>query len=449
MLSLNARLIVSASVVLAAFLGLAGLALDRAFRDSALAGVHDRLQSRVYALIAAAEPDGETLSLPEALPESGFSVPQSGVYATIVDAAARPLWRSRSSLGLEIDYPAPALPGVAVYGLTRGSDGTEFFAIAYAVRWALDTGIERDFVIQVAEDRTPYEAEIARFRGSLWVWLAGAAIVLLAVQGAVLRWSLAPLRQVTREVAEIEAGGKHSLDGHYPRELQPLTQNLNLLVSNSAAQLERYRNALGDLAHSLKTPLAVLRNEIEDLPEESRPRHNLSEQIARMDRTVQYQLQRAAVSGRTALAPSVRIAPVAERIRRSMLKVYADKDIDIELAVDPHCRFRGDEGDLTELLGNLTDNACKWGNRRVRLSGIRAGAKLTLKIEDDGPGLPQDALEELRARGARGDTSVPGQGIGLAIVDELVERVYGGTFNVDKSPLGGASIVIVFEDHAA
>jgi two-component system sensor histidine kinase PhoQ len=446
-LSLNARLIVSASIVLAAFLGLAGLALDRAFRDSALARVQDRLQSRVYALIAAAESEGETLSLPEALPESRFSVPQSGVYARVADASARALWRSRSSLGLEIDYPAPALPGVAAYSVTRGSDGSELFTIAYTVRWALDAEIERDFVIQVAEDRAPYEAEIARFRGSLWAWLAGAAIVLLAVQGMVLRWSLAPLRRVTREVAEIETGRKRSLDGSYPRELQPLTQNLNLLVANSAAQLERYRNALGDLAHSLKTPLAVLRNQIDDLPEEAGSRRDLAEQIARMDRTVQYQLQRAAVSGRTALAPSVRIAPVAERIRRSMLKVYADKGIDIELAVDSNCRFRGDEGDLTELLGNLTDNACKWSNNRVRLSAIRTGPKLTLTIEDDGPGLPQEALAELRARGARGDMSVPGQGIGLAIVDELVEGVYGGTLEVDKSALGGASIVIVFEDH--
>jgi two-component system sensor histidine kinase PhoQ len=371
------------------------------------------------------------------------------VYARVLDASAGTLWRSGSSLGLEIDYPAPAAPGVAVFARTRGSDGAELFAIAYTIRWTMDTGNARDFVIQVAEHRAPYQAEIARFRGSLWVWLAGAAIVLLAVQGVVLRWSLAPLRQVTREVAEVETGGKRSLDGQYPRELQPLTRNLNLLVANSAAQLERYRNALGDLAHSLKTPLAVLRNEIDELPEESRPRDNLAEQIARMDRTIQYQLQRAAVSGRTALAPSVRIAPVAERIRRSMLKVYADKDIDIELAVGPHCRFKGDEGDLTELLGNLIDNACKWGNRRVRFSGIRTGPKLTLKIEDDGPGLPQDALAELRSRGARGDVSVPGQGIGLAIVDELVARVYGGTFNVDKSPLGGASIVIVFEDHTA
>jgi len=448
-LSLNARLIVSASVVLAAFLGLAGLALDRAFRDSALARVHDRLQSRVYALIAAAEPEGETLSLPEALPESRLSVPQSGVYARVAGPSDRTFWRSRSSLGLEIDYPAPTLPGVPVYARTRGSDGTQLFTIAYAVRWALDAGIEHAFVIQAAEDRTPYEAEIARFRGSLWTWLAGAVIVLLAVQGMVLRWSLAPLRQVTREVAEIEAGRKRSLDGSYPHELQPLTQNLNLLVANSAAQLERYRNALGDLAHSLKTPLAVLRNQIGGLPEDAGPRKDLAEQIARMDRTVQYQLQRAAVSGRTALAPAVRIAPVAERIRRSMLKVYADKDIDFESAVDTHCWFRGDEGDLTELLGNLTDNACKWCNNRVRLSAVRTGPSLTLTIEDDGPGLAQDALATLRARGARGDTSVPGQGIGLAIVDELVAGVYGGTLDVGTSALGGAAIVIVFDDHAA
>ena len=213
-------------------------------------------------------------------------------------------------------------------------------------------------------------------------------------------------------------------------------------MKNSTAQLERYRNALSDLAHSLKTPLAVLRNEIEELPDGSDARRSLEEQVQRMDLTVQYQLQRAAASGRTALTPSVGILPVAERIRNSLLKVYSDKSLDFEIDLSPTLLFKGDEGDLTELLGNLLDNACKWAARRVRLRGSEQGEDLTLVIEDDGPGVSQAALAHLRERGARGDPTRPGQGIGLAVVDELVSGVYGGSIEVDRSDLGGARIQI-------
>lgn len=439
MLSLNARLIVSASVVLAAFLGLAGLALDRAFRESALAGVHDRLQARVYALIGAAELSNGELALPETLPEPRLSVPQSGLYARVADGANDTVWRSRSSLGLEIDYPTPGSPGVSVFS-ESAIDGQNLFVVSYAVHWAEAEGADRRFVFQAAEDRQAFEEEILRFRASLWAWLAGAAVVLLAVQGVVLRWSLTPLRKVAREIADIETGKIGALAGVYPRELEPLTENLNLLVKNSASQLERYRNALGDLAHSLKTPLAVLRNEIDDLPEGSDTRRALAEQIQRMDLTIQYQLQRAAASGRTALTPSVSVRLVAQRIRDSLLKVYSEKRLDIEIDVSASLVFRGDEGDLTELLGNLLDNACKWATRRVRITGIKSTAGLSMVIEDDGPGLSAAALAELRERGVRGDATVPGQGIGLAIVDELVRRVYGGSMEVDRSDLGGARI---------
>lgn len=446
MLSLNARLIVSASVVLAAFLGLAGVALHRAFAESALARVNDRLQSRVYALIAAAEPENGSLELPEALPEPRLSVPHSGVYAQLVDGSGRVLWHSRSSLGLDITYPEAREPGVAVFSAIRDSQGAGLFALAYGLKWAFPDGEDKEFTLHVAEARAPFEAEIARFRGTLWLWLAGAGLVLLAVQGAVLRWSLAPVRRLAREVAEIEAGIKQDLKGRYPRELERLTQNLNLLVTNSRSQLERYRNALGDLAHSLKTPLAVLRNEVEALPDSIPPRAILAEQVERMDRTIDYQLQRAAASGRTALSPSVHVATVIERIRSTLLKVYGDKRIDIDVEVERNLKFKGDEGDLTEILGNLLDNACKWGRGKVRIEGKRNRLRLELKVEDDGPGLPKTALEAFRTRGARGDVSVPGQGIGLAIVDELVTKVYGGTLQASESTLGGAGVRIVLED---
>ncbi|MGF1528794.1 MAG: ATP-binding protein, partial [Candidatus Competibacterales bacterium] len=292
--------------------------------------------------------------------------------------------------------------------------------------------------VALTPDRRP--SLVARLAPSLGVGVLGGALGLLAAQGLVLRWSLTPLRQVAREIQDIEAGRQLTLAGHYPAELQPLTRNLNQLVSRSRDHLERYRNTLGDLAHSLKTPLAVLGSSLETGADDLK--HTVREQVVRMNQTVDYQLQRAAAAGRIALTAPVPVSAAAQQIVHSLAKVYSDKGLDFQWQVADELVFNGDRGDLLEVLGNLMDNACKWAAKTVRLRAwpLATSGDVVLVVEDDGPGIPDHRRATILQRGVRADPHTAGHGIGLAVVRELVEDIYRGQLTIDDSPLGGARI---------
>jgi two-component system sensor histidine kinase PhoQ len=450
MRSLNARLLLAATLTLAAFLGLTGFTLDQAFQRSALSATQDRLQGQVYMLLSAAQFEApEKRMMPTSLPDPRLSTPSSGLYAQLAREDGTTVWRSLSMLGLTIPMDRPTRMGVPIFGTAEASDGTPLFTLIFSVRWeGKRRNDERVYTVQVAESRQEYDNQVQAFRRSLGIWLAASAIVLLAVQALILHWGLRPLRRVAEEVREVESGRKESLIGDYPTELQRLVVNLNALIRNSKANLERYRRALGDLAHSFKTPLAVMRSaadtggRVEDL------RETVREQVSRLDNTVQYQLQRAAASGRSALATPIAVEPVVKKVVQSLAKVYAERQLHFEVAVERGAEFFGDEGDLLEIVGNLAENASKWAKRRVRIrASVGAGTDrsrrpLELSIEDDGPGIPEEECKTIFERGYRADTAVPGHGIGLAIVRDLVYEVYHGELTVGRSDdLGGARVL--------
>ncbi|MEJ2212620.1 MAG: ATP-binding protein, partial [Gammaproteobacteria bacterium] len=216
----------------------------------------------------------------------------------------------------------------------------------------------------------------------------------------------------------------------------------NSLIEHVSANQQRYRNRLGDLAHSLKTPLALIQ-----AARESNQPDELSgvvdEQLPRIDQLIQYQLQRAAVMGKATLGQSVLLGPLVEKIIRGLSKVYRDKGIDCQITIDPALRFQVDETDLMELLGNLLDNAFKYGHRRILVSANRSASGHSIYVEDDGEGISQDDIERLLQRGARADEKMPGQGIGLDIVNEIM-RLYRAQLSVSKSQLGGAALHLYF-----
>jgi two-component system sensor histidine kinase PhoQ len=247
---------------------------------------------------------------------------------------------------------------------------------------------------------------------------------------------------VADELTRLERGEQERIAGSYPAEVQRLTDNLNTLLTHERSLQKRYRDALADLAHSLKTPLALVRGALRDAGRTDAAARTLDEQVNRMDRIVAYQLQRASTSGRSGLAAPQPLRPAVERMLAALAKVYGDKRIATEVAVDAALRFRGDEGDLTELLGNLLDNAFKWGRAKVRVSAQATGARLTLTVEDDGQGIAPDQAQRVLERGVRADQSVPGQGIGLAVVRDIVDA-YDGELRIERSGLGGARITLV------
>ncbi len=444
--SLTTRLLIAGSIVLAAFLGITGYTLDHAFRDKAEQALQERLQAHTLGLIAAAELDTHgILHMPATLPETRYNHTGSGLYAQIARNDGKQTWRSPSMDDINETLISGVPPGDKRFrhGVINGH---ERYAFALGVTFDLSEEMSEGFTFTVAEDMTNYYEQVADFRATLWSWLGGVALLLLTVQGLILRWSLAPLREVAEDLAAIEAGKQTQLEGRYPREMRGLTDNLNALLASQREHLERYRHTLGDLAHSLKTPLAVLRGELESA-EHAAASTAANEQVQRMNDIVDYQLQRAATSGRLPLAAPVMAATLIRKVANSLGKVYADKRVDCRIKTADGARFNGDEGDLLELLGNLIDNAYKSCQRRVDIgahiinpsSGTHPG--LLLCIEDDGPGIAPDKARAVLQRGVRDDDHHPGHGIGLAIVQDIL-RVYGGKLTIGASALGGAKLTV-------
>jgi two-component system sensor histidine kinase PhoQ len=440
MRSLNARVALSAAVVLAVFVALSAYALDRALRESARSAREERLLAQVYLLMAAAEVDARgQLSLPTGPSEPRLELPGSGLYAAIRDGAGATVWRSRSSLSVKAPTGGALAAGVTRF--ERVADGeARYFLQRYGVQWATAGG-SYPFTFSVSEDLAPFEAQLARYRRNLWGWLAGTALLLLVAQGLTLRWGLQPLRRVASELSRLEQGAQARIAGDYPSEIRALTDNLNSLLGHERAQQKRYRDALADLAHSLKTPLAVIRAALDEAPGETA--RLVREQAERMDRIVGYHLQRASTSGRAQLIAPQPLRQAVERIAGALAKVYADKQVRVEIDIAPEVAFRGDEGDLTELLGNLLDNAFKWCRGRVRAGAHAYDDRLALQVEDDGPGIAPDAAQRVLERGVRADESQPGQGIGLAVVRDIV-AAYDGRIEIARGALGGAAVLISF-----
>ena len=445
--SLHSRLLLTASLVLAGFLGATGLALDKAFRVSAEAAMQERLQSHIYALLAAADEDADgRMTPPQQLPEPRFSKPDSGLYAVITGAGGEALWRSASLTGRDIDATEQQRPGERRFSrLARA--GMQLYTLAFGVAWEDYAGTEELYTYTVAEDTSVFGAEVDSFRSTLWRWLGGMALVLLIAQGLILRWGLRPLRRVTTDLQQIEQGHTDRLDGPYPRELSGLTSSLNSLIEHSKSVQSRYRNSLDDLAHSLKTPLAILQSSHPDGNDADTDHTLVREQVQRMDEIISHQLQRAAVSGRATLAKPVAVGKVVERLVRSLDKVYREKRPTVTLELAPSATFSGDEADLMEVLGNLLENAYKYCSSMIRVcvQVDEHSDGIEISIEDDGPGIAPQQVDNVLQRGTRMDESMPGQGIGLSMASEII-TLYGGQLAFAASPLGGALLRVTFHN---
>jgi two-component system sensor histidine kinase PhoQ len=434
--SIHARVMMGAMLVLLAFLAGAGLAVQRAHADSVLATRFARLQSTIYLLMAGAELDANgALVMPPSLAEPRLSLPASGLYASITNVDRGEQWQSPSTLGLNPPFQRNLPSGQWRYDTVDGASGA-FLAATYGVKWS-DRARPVSLVFSVLEDKAEFERQLSVFRRTLWAWLGGAGLLLLLAQTLLLRWGLAPLDRVAREVRRVENGEQVEIEGRYPSEIAGLTGNLNTLIEQERARQTRYKDALDDLAHSLKTPLAVLRTALD---EPAQLPAMVAQQVARMDGIVQHQLGRAAASGAARFAPHLLLAPILNRIRDSLTKVYADKGLAFTVECPPDLSWRIDEGDAFEILGNVLDNAAKWAKHRVRARIWRDAGRLFIRVEDDGPGFSD--LQAMPQRRVRLDEQVPGHGIGLAVVSDLVAS-HQGELKLSRAPLGGAQLDII------
>jgi signal transduction histidine kinase len=266
-------------------------------------------------------------------------------------------------------------------------------------------------------------------------------VALLCLFGglALVRAGLAPLDDMRRRLSDVRKGIHHELPGTYPTEVQPLVDDLNGLLDHRDRMVQRALAKAGDLAHGLKTPLAVLAREAEVAA--SRGQHDLAatmtQQVERMRRQIDYHLAqaRAAASGAT-VGARCSVADSADALARTLLRLHAERGLAIDVEVPPDHSVRGQREDIEEMLGNLLDNACQWAQSRVVITSSLHDSRVVVTIDDDGPGIEPSMREAVLQRGVRADEAAPGSGLGLAIVRDLAQ-LYGGSISLAEAPRGG------------
>jgi signal transduction histidine kinase len=422
--SLRRRLILGAGAWIVLGLGLGGWVLGHAFADSAEQAFRRRLDTHLRTLLAAVEPEDGSLSGRPA-GEPRFEQPYSGWYWQVSDgtgikARSRSLWDS--ALNVASDGEAG---GVHM----RRENGPRGQILAVMERDLALGESGRRLHVAVAADRAEVESEIGRFRLLLALSLGGLGLGLLAAVLVQVGYGLKPLRRLEDELDQLTRGATR-LAGVYPREIAPLVGAMNRVLEHDEGLIRHARNHLGNLAHALKTPLAVLRAEYGDAT-------GAAPQIERISRLIDLHLARAggqASSART-LGRATVLAPLLEDLAATLRKVHAGRSLDIAVHCPPGAEMACEADDLAEMVGNLMDNACKWAASRVR---VIAGPGM-IRIEDDGPGLSAEQAEAAAGRGTRLDESVPGTGLGLAIVSDLA-ALGGLSLSFGRSGLGGLAV---------
>jgi two-component system sensor histidine kinase PhoQ len=417
MSSLSARLLVSVSLLLVLFFGATIVVLDIAFRQAGEQAQEDILDTQLMALIAEAEPnvDGE-LEMPPDLREPRFGNLGSGLYGALSDESDTPVWTSRSALGLNVPYGQRPAPGAHSLSRVSLADGTPLMALSLHVQWELASGELKPYTFSVAQSMDSFNSQLAAFRRQLFSWFGAIAVIMLISISIVMRGLLKPLRQIESEISDIESGRRQKLSDDFPDELSSVARNMNLLIGSERGRSERYRNTLDNLA------------------------------IERMNDIVRYQLRKpSSIQGEKFGVVAVSVDRDLDKLVDGLHKVYKGKQLEIDTNVPAEVRFRGDTGDFLELAGNLMDNACKWCESKVALTieaiGNPESGGMRLIVDDDGPGIPADARDQLLKRGMRLDEKAPGHGIGLAVVKDIATS-YGGEVHISDSPLGGARIAV-------
>lgn len=426
-------LLVSNTVLLLA-LAVIGLVMAQAFKEKTLHIVKERLESYVEALLPEIEIIEGQLVFPEQLPTPRMNQPASGMYAEII--SLNDYWQSPSTLGQNL--PKSVLVGTnqRLFESPLEFQGERLFRLSQGVEIESDNSSELVTIVLTEHAGNFYE-ELWEFEETLLTWLIGVSLFLLVMQWLTMVWATRPLKKLTQDLALLEKGDNLIFSENYPTELMGLTSSLNRLIANERNHLERQRKTLGDLAHSLKTPLAVVQSE---LGADKSDKEVIQQQLNNMNEIVAYQLKKAAVAGHRTFTQGVPVIDVLDKITQTLQKIYKNKNIKVVTQIAPGAVFYGEKGDLLELLGNLLENAFKWCDQQISVTiktlfvEGRQRTGLKIYIGDDGPGIPDNKKLSLLQRGVRGDEKVLGHGIGLSIVSDIVDS-YQGQITVSEDDL--------------
>ena len=376
---------------------------------------------------------GGTLAMTRPLGDPRFDRLYSGWYWQLTAADGQQL-RSRSLWDAAL-APQGGGPDLQVRSMT-GPNGEPLLVVERDIRFA---GQAEATHVLVAGDRREVSDGVRRFDLLLAVSLGLLGLGVMIAIVLQVRFGLRPLRDLAVDLRAVREGDAPRLSGRYPVEVAPLADGFNEVLDRDAALIERARTHVGNLAHALKTPLAVVSAELQG----DGDRSTMQAQLQAMRRMIEHHLARARSSvGAGRFAPRVPVRPVAEAAAAVLAKVHRDRGLAFDIAVADGVAFRGHREDLEEILGNLMENACKWAGARVRVAAVETAADLAIDVEDDGPGLDAAREAEFVGRGKRLDERTPGWGLGLSIVSDLVD-VHGGRLSFARSPLGGLRVSVV------
>jgi signal transduction histidine kinase len=439
------RLAVSSVFWSFAILLVAGLILLTLYRDNTERAFDQRLL--VYAntlasnLVAPGDPDRDL----GPIGDPRFELPLSGWYWQVARPNAKPdeIRSSKSLFGGQV--PSLAVSSDNRFGqIRRGYGKAPDERNLRIIERDIDLGEDGRYIIRVAGPADEIDVGVRDFLFALTVTFALLGLALGFSTLLQIRFGLRPLANLRSALGAIRRGEAERIVGEYPRDISPLASELNLLLDTNREILERARTQVGNLAHALKTPLSIIMNEAENAPDEVAAR--VREQATTMRDQVNYYLDRARAAALAGtLGTLTEAEPVIAGLARTFAKIYRDKDLEVELAIPPDLRFRGEKQDLEEMAGNLIDNAAKWAARKVVVSVeiLREDdrPRFRLLIDDDGPGLPEAARAEVLKRGRRLDETKPGSGLGLSIVSDLA-ALYRGSLRLDASPMGGLRAIL-------
>jgi signal transduction histidine kinase len=435
-LSLKSRLLLAAAFWLSAMILAAGVGIPKLVSDYLVQDTKDQLSLSMDEITANIEVDSEgKLIMPSRLSDPRFNQPYSGIYWTIKTKGDE--LRSRSLWDKKLTFEEDSL---SINTKVKGANDEE---LIYVQKNIYLPEIKQPITITIGLDEDPLEKTLHQLTGQLWVILGLLFSGVLFLIGIQVSWSLRPLAKMQSELVMLRKGEQQALSQHYPQEIAPLVSDLNALLFHYQELLERARHHAGNLSHSLKTPLSVLKNELSYLTEEEKAR--LSIPIDQLQEHIDYHLGRARMAGAmnilsVATSPSERI----DAISMAFDKVYAEREILLINELDTESKITVDKTDLDEMLGNLLENSYKWAHSMIRVhASIPVNNQISIIIEDDGCGIPKEKFEHVLKRGFRLDESTPGTGLGLHIVNEMAHS-YRGSLALDKSPMGGLKATLTF-----
>jgi len=437
--SLKQRLTFVSAFVLTVAFSIIFFATQSAYLIASKNRLQESMTAQVYALMAVANEDQGQLFIPDILRNERLENLSSGLVAYVMDQSGGLVWQSPSSELFQ------SLPDVNFpYSMQKISEssfeGRDMYWVGVSIIWEHEDEQEKTYYFIIGEKQSILNSSVSKFRKEIAAWLSVSGILLLIVFAYALNYTLRPLKKAQTQIEKIREGKVQGLGDDFPEELLPLTMSINQLLESEARQKNRFRDSLGNLAHSLKTPLAIIKGEIEN-QQISDERNVLKNQVERIDDIVKYQLNRSVISSGRTLVKTCAVQPEVSKIVEALKKVYQSKNINIESRIQSNAIFPGDAGDLLELVGNLTENACKWTKSNVVVSVKHKENHFCLYVDDDGPGIAEENRAAILNRGKRLDQSTEGQGLGLSIVMDIINN-YRGEIVIQDSALGGALFLV-------